>query len=561
MAQQLRNLPVGAKIKYGKHSINGETAQPIVWIIADKQNENTMGCTTLITEKIIDLRAYDGAETNVPGSSGTIGNNNYGLSNIDAWLNSSEQIWYMPKHVYDVPPNNTNTQYGTGYDARPGFLSNFSEAEIGEIYPTLIDVTKYGGTVESLDRKIFLPSFSELGLSVSGEPNNGTTWSYFLSNPRSAVLTSQCFNNTLSALKPSDTNTVWSYWLRSASSTSAGIVYYLSIDSTGQTAPHFGYMGIRPAMNLIDVTVSDTTDSDGCYTVTLNSAPPIPTTLNVPTLYGGRPATISWGSVTDPDGDEVRYELDMIVDGVRSNVYSGTSLSYTTIIPSGVNSVEFILTARDSFGASEGFINTTKTVINNTAPVISGSDSNLGTKSDGFTQTYTITDVDNDTVTVVESIDGVQLRSYVATLGATNTFSVVGNTWVGLSNGSHTLTISVSDGRDVSTRTYTFIKSVSSLTISNSSAIESTTRPTRIKVTVSKNIPPEATFLVEVCNNGFDSSPTWEDATSSVTSSLVHVFTNTTKTATNWGVRIRVTVNRNGGSGECYIGAVGGNFE
>ena len=465
--------------------------------------------------------------------------------------------------MYDTPPNNTNAQYGTGYDDRPGFLSNFSEAELNEIYPSSIAVTKYGGTVESLDnRKIFLPSFSELGLSVSNEPTNGTAWSYFSSNSRSAVLTSQCFNNTLSTLKPSDTNTVWSYWLRSANSTSAAIVYYISIESTGQTAPHFGYMGVRPAMNLIDVTVSDTTDSDGCYTVTLNSAPPTPTTLNVPTLYGGKPATISWSSVTDPDGDEVRYYLDMAIDGgVHTLIYSGTSSSYTTVIPSGANSVEFRLSAMDSVGDSGGIITATKTVINNTAPVISGSDSNLGTKSDGFTQTYTITDVDNDMVTVVESIDGVQLRSYVATLGATNTFSVTGNTWVGLSNGSHTLTISVSDGRDVSTRIYTFIKSVSSLTISNSSAIESTTRPTRIKVSVSKNIPPEATFLVEVCNNGFDSSPTWEDATSSVNSSLVHVFANTTKTATNWGVRIRVTVNRNGGSGECYINAIGGNFE
>jgi hypothetical protein len=44
-------------------------------------------------------------------------------------------------------------------------------------------------------------------------------------------------------------------------------------------------------------------------------------------------------------------------------------------------------------------------------------------------------------------------------------------------------------------------------------------------------------------------------------SGLVHVFSNTKKTATDWGVLVRVTVERNGATGACYVSAIGGNFE
>jgi hypothetical protein len=78
---------------------------------------------------------------------------------------------------------------------------------------------------------------------------------------------------------------------------------------------------------------------------------------------------------------------------------------------------------------------------------------------------------------------------------------------------------------------------------------------------VTRVIPSSATFKVEVCNNGYDSTPTWEDATTKVLSGLVYQFTNTTKTSSNWGVKYRVTVNRNGAAGACYVSAIGGNFE
>lgn len=206
------------------------------------------------------------------------------------------------------------------------------------------------------------------------------------------------------------------------------------------------------------------------------------------------------------------------------------------------------------------------TVLTQAAPVISGSNTNLGTKSVGFSHTYSVTDTDKDengnaeAVTITEYIDNVQVRAYVATLGQTNTFAVTGNTWLKLSNGSHTLKITAADGFDTATRTITFAKSVTKLVAQRTTPITATTMPTRIVVTLVKNVPSNSSVKVEVCNNGFDTTPTWENF-ETYASGLAHTFSNNKNTAGKWGVNIRVTVDRGQGEGACYISEIGGNFE
>ena len=124
------------------------------------------------------------------------------------------------------------------------------------------------------------------------------------------------------------------------------------------------------------------------------------------------------------------------------------------------------------------------------------------------------------------------------------------------------MTITATDSFGSTTvRTYTFTKLVNSFSIQNASPMMADTRPSRIKIGVTRNIPPEATFKVYVCNNGYDSVPTWEDATSSVTGNLIHIFENTTKTAASWGVLVKVEVDRGLAEGACYVSQIGGNFE
>lgn len=567
MAQSLSNLPVGAKVKFGKHSVNGETAQPIVWLVVAKNHTGyPSNSVTLLTEKIIDLRAYDAKEPNNSNRDIALaGNTIYSLSNIGQWLDSSQVSWYTSTHSADQAPANDYLDFGTGYNSRPGFLNHFTSSERLVILSTSLIATKYSNTTETLSRGVFLPSAAEVGFDWSVK--DGSRWAYFNgSASRQCTVTAQCFNNTLSALKPSDTTYSWTWLLRSAVLTNTMQVG--AVNSYGEAEyplPSYGNSGVRPALNISGAQkVSDATDGDGCYVLVYNSAPPAPSTVTVPsTIYGGKSNTISWSGVTDPDGNSVTYQLEYAANGGSyTQLYSGAALSYAHVIPFGTSTVTYRVKATDTAAASSAYTTSaTRTVVNNNAPVISGTDTNLGVKSSGFTGKYTITDANGNAVTVTETIDGKQIRAFSATLGKENTYSVTGNTWLTLSNGSHTLKITATDGLETTVRTYTFTKSLNTLKIQNATPWAATTMPTRIMLVVTRNIPSGAIFKVEVCNNGYDASPTWENATAAVLSGLVHVFANTTKTATNWGVRVRVTVERNGAIGACYVSAIGGNFE
>lgn len=576
MAQALSNLPIGAKVKFGKYSVNGEVAQSIVWLVVAKNHSSTpaypTNSITLLTERSIDARCIDAKEPNNSSSDrASAGNNRYSLSNIDQWLNkdSAGGSWYSAQHSVDQAPTSESVTGGTAYVARPGFLNAFTAGEKNAIQSTTIRVARStwdGAGYEDISRKVFLASATEVGVSIENGVAEGATWSYFNSYTRITRLTTQAANYSLSEVKSSEASGNWYWWLRTPRLSLPNRTY--AVKPAGDTGYYYSYdgnYGVRPALNLLSTTeVSDTADSDGCYTVIPNSAPSSPASIAVPsTIYGGKSNPISWSSATDVDGDTITYHLECSINGgAYTQIYSGTSATYAHLVPFGTTSVAYRVKATDPSGESSAYTtSTTKTVVNNNAPVISGEDSNLGVKSSGFTGTYTITDANNNAVTVTESIDGVQIRALVATLGQAITYGVTGNTWLALPNGSHTLTIRATDGIDSTVRTYTFTKLVESFTIRNSTPWVSSTMPSRIMLVITRNIPSAATFKVEVCNNGYDASPTWEDATEAVKSGLVHVFSNTTKTASSWGVLIRVTVNRNGATGACYVSAIGGNFE
>lgn len=574
MAQLLSNLPIGAKVKFGKYSVNGETAQSIIWLVVAKNHSSTpaypTNSITLLTERVIDYRAFDAYEPTNPNSNrAERGNNRYSISNIDQWLNKdgSGGNWYSAQHSADQAPTTPYVSEGGSYSNRPGFLNAFTTREKNAIQSTTIRVAKPsvdGGGYEDISRKVFLASATEVGLENENSIAEGAKWDYFNGASRIAYSTAQAYNNTSIPGRPSSFYDAVYWWLRTPEFSTSMVTR--DVDTMGNnhsSVTYYSSYGVRPALNLLPtLAVSDATDSEGCYTVAPNTAPHAPT-LNVPTVYGGRSNSISWSSVIDPDGDAVTYQLECSANGgAYAQIYSGASTTYAHLVPFGATSVAYRVKATDPSGESSAYkTSATVTVINNNAPVISGSDSNLGVKSSGFTGTYTVTDANKNTVTVTEAIDGVQIRSLVATLGQAITYGVTENTWLALPNGSHTLTIRATDGIDTSVRTYVFTKLVDTLKIQNATPWAASTMPSRIMLVVTRNIPPAATFKVEVCNNGNDASPTWEDATDAVMSGLVHVFVNKSKTAANWGVLVRVTVARNGATGACYVSAIGGNFE
>ena len=164
---------------------------------------------------------------------------------------------------------------------------------------------------------------------------------------------------------------------------------------------------------------------------------------------------------------------------------------------------------------------------------------------------------------VVEKIDGKTIATKNAiTLGATQTLSVSGNTFTALTNAKHTITITATDSAGNSAvRTLTFTKSIAGFVITLSTPLEANSQPTRANIKVTRDIPAGGTFKVEATNNPFDASPVWEDCTNAVVQGVAHVFTNKINTAAQYGMNIRVTVQRGDALTACWVSGIGGNFE
>ena len=491
MPQKLSNLPVGAKVKFGKHQIASETAESISWIVADKNHSGyPADSVTVITQELIDILPYDAKE----GSTYQYGNPNYALSNIHQWLNSSASAgnWYSPTHANDVAPTNSTTYNAGGYQSRAGFLYNFTDKERSLLLPTTITNQLGNDVSTTITAKVFLPSEWEL-LGKGQVEDNSSQLSYFSSKFAVTSLTAQAYTYCPSSSKPASDTSYYQYYTRSTVGGSENKVRCVNENGlVSLTGPNGASSGTRPVINLAgNLKMSDTTDADGCYTVLSQTAPEI----------SGMNTNL----------------------GVISTDFSGTDVE----------------------------------VVAN--PYLE--DSLLG-----FRYPYVVEDIDdNDSVTVTEYIDNAAIRSYVATKEWPNTFDVTGNTWFGLTNGIHTLKITATDGFATVTRTITFSKSVTKLIAQKSRPIEASTRPSRIVVTLIKSVPYNSNVKVEVCNNGFDQYPAWEEI-DTYESGLAHTFANhlcesTINGSSRWGVNIRVTVDRNGGEGACYISEIGGNFE
>lgn len=301
-------------------------------------------------------------------------------------------------------------------------------------------------------------------------------------------------------------------------------------------------------------------------TVVNNNAPSAPPSIAVPNdVKGGSALVISWTAASDSDGNLSGYILERSTDGGSSytQVYKGNALTYTDTITKGWSTVMYRVKAYDSYNAQSGYTTSTKrTVDNNTAPTITTSSAaNLGTKSSGFTISYSVDDKDaGDTLTVTEKLDGTTKRTYTATRKTTNSFAVTGEYFQKITNGSHTMTVTVTDGKATVTKTFTFTKAVTAASITLAKPMEADAQITLCAITVGGLIPADAVFKVEVTNNGKDSSPVWEDATTKARNGRNHLFTNQTA-ANGFAFNFRVTAER-GASGESgYIASIQGGFQ
>ena len=578
MSKTLGSLTVGAKIEVPVLSAyQSRFGSKIVFKIADKNHSGyPSNSVTLITEKIIQNMASDAKEPNNSNSDRkSYGNNRHIYSNILQWLNSNATAgnWYSAKHSADAPPTNANVwdNYNE-YDAWAGFLAMLDPDFVAELQNTTLTVVKSstdGGSYETFTAKMFLASTTEVGLANENGIAEGSLLALFSNNAsRIAYPTAECVNSSEYSNSNFSTSKGWYWWLRTPYSSFAHFVRNVNSDgSLNYNYAYIGYGGVRPLCNLkSSILVSDSPNASGNYEIIYNAAPSAPPSITAPeSAYSGQNINISCAEATDPDGDALTYCFERSYNsGAWTQVQASASRTFTEAVSTAWNTLKYRVRAKDSYGNYSAYTTSGDiAVIHNQPPVISGSNADLGTKRGDFTYQYSVTDPDGDTVNVVEKIDGKTIATKNAiTLGATQTLSVSGNTFTALTNAQHTITITATDSAGNSAvRTLTFTKSIAGFVITLSTPLEANSQPTRANIKVTRDIPAGGTFKVEATNNPFDASPVWEDCTNAVVQGVAHVFTNKINTAAQYGMNIRVTVQRGDALTACWVSGIGGNFE
>ena len=577
MAKSLSTLAVGATfevpVKAAYQSLLGAT---VVFKMADKNHSGyPSNAITLITDKIVMVGAFDAVEpSNSDSNRRSYGNNRYSLANILQWLNSNAAAgsWYSAQHSADAPPTTAASAGYTGYDTRAGFLAMLDDNFVAALLNTTVTVAKNtvtdGGSYETVTAKMHLPSTTEVGLANENSIAEGVKLALFSDNTsRLAYPTAQCVSNTNYTNSSFNASAAWYYWLRTPNS--GGSYGVRDVNSSGALGSNYAYdgnRGVRPLCNLSSsILVSDTTNANGNYEFQWNEAPSTPSGISVPSsCYSTQNISVSWGASTDPDGDEITYILERSYNnGSYAQVATTAGRSFTEVVSTSWNTVRYRVKARDSFGNESAYITSTEAaVIHNQPPAISGQNADLGTKREGFSHAYTVTDPDGDAVTVVEAVDGKTLRSYAPTLGQSNNLTLAGNDFTALSNEAHTITITATDSAGNSAvRTLTFTKAISGFVIYLETPLEAEAQPKRANIVVMRGIPAGGTFKVEATNNPFDPTPVWEDCTNAVVQGVAHVFENTENAAVQFGLNVRVTVERGDAISECWVSSIGGNFE
>lgn len=578
MPKTLSSLAVGTKVEVPVQSAyQSRFGAKIVFKIADKNHSGyPSNSVTLITEKIIQLMCSDAKEPNNSNSDRrNYGNNRHIHSNILQWLNSNATAgkWYSAKHGQDAPPTNANVwdNYNE-YDAWAGFLAMLDPKFVAELMETTLTVVKYstdGGSYETFTAKMFLASTTEVGLANENGIAEGKLLALFSNDAsRVAYPTAECVSNSEYTNSNFTTSKGWYWWLRTPNSSGAYSVRGVYSDGAlNSSGAYGGLRGVRPLCNLkSEILVSDNPNSSGNYEIIYNSAPSAPPSITAPDqCFSGQEIEISCAAATDPDGDTLTYVFERSTNsGAWTQVQGSAARTFSEMVSTAWNTLQYRVKAVDTANNSSAYTTSGAiAVIHNQPPVISGQNADLGVKREGFTYEYSVTDPDNDVVNVVEKIDGTPFNTRNnVTLGEPLTLSIGGNTFTELSNARHTIEIIATDSAaNSATRTLTFTKAINSFVITLAEPLEAGSQPTRCNIKVNRDIPAGGTFKVEACNNPYDVAPIWEDCTNAVIAGLAHVFKNKTNTAVQFGLNIRVTVERGDALTACWVSGIGGNFE
>lgn len=244
----LHELPIGARIQDINTRYYGA---PIVWLVGDHGYYGET-LTTLVSERILTFKAFDAAEPNNPDRwRASYGNNDYKVSNIAQWLNSYEDDWFTPLHVYDQAPTSDYVS-SRPYANESGFLTNFSEAFIQHIDDTVLG-------------KVFLLSTEEVGLAEGKRLELFENEEY-----RKAKPTKECVQID----DKGDENEPDWWWLRTPNSGYLSSVRgVISSGAISSLSAWRGSRGARPALNLFsEIRVKAEPNENGVYEIVWGSS-------------------------------------------------------------------------------------------------------------------------------------------------------------------------------------------------------------------------------------------------------------------------------------------------
>ena len=199
-------------------------------------------------------------------------------------------------------------------------------------------------------------------------------------------------------------------------------------------------------------------------------------------------------------------------------------------------------------------------------PIISGKDTDLGNKDKSLSFSYSATDPEKDKIYATVYLDDMVLipRKEIVD-GASQNIKIEGLDFLKISKGKHRIDIVAEDDKGFKAkRTVRFTRTMARLVMALAGKGIDTgeTLAKRVLVsTVGIFVAKGATVKYEVCNNSYDSKPTWEDATTMVKAGKAFNFQNKSKTATKAGINIRVTIEKGTSTMASYISSIGGSFD
>lgn len=310
-------------------------------------------------------------------------------------------------------------------------------------------------------------------------------------------------------------------------------------------------------------------DNTATRTYTFTKSNKAPTISGTDTDLGEKRSAFSVKyTIHDDDNDSVTVVEKLNGDTRRtlSNVQKDTEISLN-ISESDIKNLEvdtkntIEIAATDSRGATS--FRRYYFTRNNLAPTLSGNDKDMGVVNDKFEYTFSISDVEKDKIYYSTYLDDKILsRQVEAVDGKKYTTVIDGMDMIKLEPGKHIFKIVAVDAQgSKSERIITFSRDVQRLVMMLKKPFETDAQSKKVLVTPGWDVAKGAEHKVEVCNNGFDENPTWEDATSMVDLSKAFIFQNTKKTASKWGVNIRLTIERKNAKRNSYITGIGGAFE